>query len=128
MFSRVRLGIKLGSICYVLETGLRSREDKNPLSVKFFNRSGKKVALFWLDKKGRHKKIRKLKEGKSTMVETFETHAFMCAKKRGDPLMIDGNVIYFARQRFGSYGKQIEVDICKLPGKYIASRAYLIFQ
>ena len=76
------------------------------------------MALFWLDKKGRHKRIKKLKEGRSTTVETYETHAFMSAKKRGDPVMINGNVTYFARQPFGLYGKQVEVGINKIPGKY----------
>ena len=95
--------------------GLRSREDKNPLSVKFINRSGKMVNLYWLDKKGRHKKMKKLKEGKSVDIPTYETHAFMAVKKKGDPVTIDGNVTYFARPT-GSHGKQAEVEVRKLPG------------
>ena len=84
------------------------------MTVKFVNRSGKKVLLFKIDKKGRHKKVRKLKDSKSETVETYETTAFIAFNMKDDAeiMVIGDNAVYFASQAHS------QVDIRREPGWY----------
>ena len=77
---------------------LYSREDKNPMTVKFTNRTGKKIKLFWINKKGRRKRKGKLKDGQSKAVDTYETHVFMAFNKKlcREPLLINGSPVFYA--------------------------------
>lgn len=95
--------------------GPRTREEKKPLTIKFVNRSGRKVMLFKIDKKGKQKKIRKLKDGISEMIETYESTAFiaMNMKDDRDAVVIDANAVYFASSQHK------EVEIRREPGMYL---------
>lgn len=77
---------------------LYSREEKHPLTVKFTNRTGKKIQLFWINKKGRRKRKGKLKDGQSKTVDTYETHVFMAFNKKlsREPLLINGSPVFYA--------------------------------
>lgn len=80
------------------EFALYSREDKHPLTVKFTNKTGKKVQLFWINKKGRRKRKGKLKDGQSKTIDTYETHVFMAVNRKlsGEPLLINGSPVFYA--------------------------------
>lgn len=77
---------------------LFSREDKHPLTVKFTNKTGKKVQLFWINRKGRRKRKGKLKDGHSKTIDTYETHVFMAFNKKlsREPLSINGSPVFYA--------------------------------
>ncbi|XP_078365868.1 uncharacterized protein LOC144650085 [Oculina patagonica] len=80
------------------EYNLYSREDKHPLTVKFTNRTGKKIQLFWINKKGRRKRKGKLKDGQSKTLDTYQTHVFMAFNKKlsREPLLINGSPVFYA--------------------------------
>lgn len=96
---------------------LYSREDKHPLTVKFTNKTGKKVNLFWIDKRGRRKKKGKIKDGQSKTVDTYETHVFMAFNRKlsREPLQINGSPVFYAfPHKHGD--KQLGVEIKKPSG------------
>ena len=96
---------------------LYSREDKHPLTVKFTNKTGQKVQLFWINKKGRRKRRGKLKDGQSKTVDTYETHVFMAVNKKlsREPLLINGSPVFYAfPHKHG--GNHLEVEIKKPTG------------
>nr|XP_058964076.1 uncharacterized protein LOC131790839 [Pocillopora verrucosa] len=96
---------------------LYSKEDKHPLSVKFTNKAGKKVKLFWINKRGRRKRKGNIKEGQSKTVDTYETHVFMAFSRKlsREPLPINGSpVFYVFPHKHGD--KHVEVEIKKPSG------------
>jgi len=95
-----------------LYSGPRTREEKKPVTIKFVNRAGKKVVLFKIDKKGKQKKVRKLKDGKSESIETYESTAFIAMNTKDDSnsMVIGDNAVYFASSQHK------EVDIRREPG------------
>ena len=96
---------------------LYSREDKHPLTVKFTNKTGKKVQLFWINKKGRRKRKGKIKEGHSKSIDTYETHVFMAVNRKlsREPLLINGTPVFYAyAHKQGD--KHVEVEIKKPTG------------
>ena len=96
---------------------LYSKEDKHPLSVKFTNKAGKKVKLFWINKRGRRKRKGNIKEGQSKTVDTYETHVFMAFNRKlsREPLPINGSpVFYVFPHKHGD--KHVEVEIKKPSG------------
>ena len=104
--------------CFVMNMpALYSREDKHPLTVKFTNKTGKKVQLLWINKKGRRKRKGKLKDGQSKTIDTFETHVFMAVNKKlsREPLLINGSPVFYAfPHKHG--GNHLEVEIKKPTG------------
>ena len=104
---------------------LYSREDKHPLTVKFTNRTGKRIQLFWINNKGRRKRKGKLKDGHSKMVDTYETHVFMAFNKKlsREPLLINGSPVFYAfPQKHGS--SHLEVEIKKPSGTIQTVRCF----
>ena len=104
--------------CFVINLlALYSREDKHPLAVKFTNKTGKKVQIFWIDKKGRRRRKGKLKDGQSKTIDTYETHVFMAVNKKlsREPLLINGSPVFYAfPHKHG--GNHLEVEIKKPTG------------
>ena len=105
--------------CFVMNLpALYSREDKHPLTVKFTNRTGKKIQLFWINKKGRRKRKGKLKDGQSKTIDTYETHVFMAVNRKlsREPLLINGSPVFYAfPHKHGD--NHLEVEIKKPTGK-----------
>ena len=105
--------------CFVMNLpALYSREDKHPLTVKFTNRTGKKIQLFWINKKGRRKRKGKLKDGQSKTIDTYETHVFMAVNRKlsREPLLINGGPVFYAfPHKHGD--NHLEVEIKKPTGK-----------
>lgn len=96
---------------------LYSREDKHPLTVKFTNKTGKKVQVFWINKKGRRKRKGKLKDGHSKTIDTYETHVFMAMSRKlsREPLLINGSPVFYAfPHKQGD--KHVDVEIRKPTG------------
>lgn len=104
--------------CFVMNLlALYSREDKHPMTVKFTNKTGKKIQLFWINKKGRRKRKGKLKDGQSKTIDTYETHVFMAVNKKlsREPLLINGSPVFNAfPHKHG--GNHLEVEIKKPTG------------
>ena len=105
--------------CFVMNLpALYSREDKHPLTVKFTNKTGKKIQLFWINKKGRRKRKGKLKDGQSKTIDTYETHVFMAVNRKlsREPLLINGGPVFYAfPHKHGD--NHLEVEIKKPTGK-----------
>lgn len=96
---------------------LYSKEDKHPLSVKFTNKAGRKVKLYWINERGRRKRKGKIKEGQSKTVDTYETHVFMAFSRKvsREPLPINGSPVFNAfPHKHGD--KLVEVEIKKPSG------------
>ncbi|XP_020632729.1 uncharacterized protein LOC110069541 [Orbicella faveolata] len=107
--------------CFVMNLlALYSREDKHPMTVKFTNKTGKKIQLFWINKKGRRKRKGKLKDGQSKTIDTYETHVFMAVNKKlsREPLLINGSPVFYAfPHKHG--GNHLEVEIKKPTGSSV---------
>lgn len=104
--------------CFVMNLlALYSREDKHLLTVKFTNKTGKKVQLFWINKKGRRKRKGKLKDGQSKTIDTYETHVFMAVNRKlsREPLLINGSPVFYAFP-YKHGDNHLEVEIKKPTG------------
>lgn len=96
------------------EHPLYSKEDKHPMTVKFINKTGKKVQVFWINKKGRRKRKGKIKDGHSKTIDTYETHVFMAMNRKlsREPLLINGSPVFYAfPHKQGD--KHVDVEIRK---------------
>ncbi|XP_074616259.1 uncharacterized protein LOC141875770 [Acropora palmata] len=93
---------------------LYSKEDKHPLTVRFTNKTGKKVQMFWINKKGRRKRKGKIKPGHSKSIDTFETHVFMALNRKlsSEPLLINGTPVFYAFP-YNQGDQHVEVEIRK---------------
>lgn len=93
---------------------LYSKEDKHPLTVRFTNKTGKKVQMFWINKKGRRKRKGKIKPGHSKSIDTFETHVFMALNRKlsSEPLLINGTPVFYAFP-YNEGDQHVEVEIRK---------------
>ncbi|XP_032238847.1 formin-like protein 18 [Nematostella vectensis] len=95
--------------------GPHSVEERNHLNVTFVNRSGRKVIIYQIDKKGRFKKLCKVKDGKNISTDTFETTHFTALDPKGKTGLIIGvNTIYIATPDH-SGSKHVTVEVKKEP-------------
>uniref|UniRef100_A0A7M5XJJ7 von Hippel-Lindau disease tumour suppressor beta domain-containing protein n=1 Tax=Clytia hemisphaerica TaxID=252671 RepID=A0A7M5XJJ7_9CNID len=86
------------------EDYLRSKDESQPVTVKFVNKTTFKVKLYWLDFKGDLKKPCKIKEGRVEKVDSYEGHKYMAFGYYGK-LVINGNELFIVRTGHGSHGK-----------------------
>jgi len=96
------------------EDYVRSKDAKQPVTVKFVNKTTSKVKLYWIDYKGKFKKSGKIKEGRAEVVDSYEGHKFMVEGKKSSDPVINGNEMFIVRTGHGSHG-EVKADITHGP-------------
>ncbi|XP_066923649.1 uncharacterized protein [Clytia hemisphaerica] len=103
-----------------IRAGLRSLYLDKPVRVKFVNHSGKEVQLYWINFVGECEKAFKILDGKSEVVDTFETHPWIAAnarnKKVSHAFTIGNNLVYYPLMGPNG-GKYAVAEIRKAPEK-----------
>lgn len=61
--------------------------------------------MYWINEKGKFKKMDKLKEGRIEVIKTFETHPFSAEGKKGRDPVINGNIVFFPQPYPGGHGE-----------------------
>ena len=89
-----------------------AKHSKYPINVKFVNKSGDKVKVYWIDEKGKFKKVLKLKEGRIDVLGTFEGYAFIA----DDDAIINGNTMFLVHTAPGGHG-EVKAEITRGPSK-----------
>jgi len=81
-----------------IRAGLRSIYSDKPVRVKFVNHSGKEVQLYWINFVGECEKAFKILDGKSEVIDTYETHPWIAANARNKKVhhafTICNNLVY----------------------------------
>ena len=95
---------------------MRSKDAKQPVTVKFVNKTTSKVKLYWIDYKGKFKKSAKIKEGRIEVIDSYEGHKFMAEGKKSSDPVINGNEMFIVRTGHGSHG-EVKADITHGPSK-----------
>ena len=68
------------------EAGLRSQESKQRATIRFVNRTGALVHLYWLDYKGERNLRARVPAGQEHLVETFASHPWIAVDEKGETL------------------------------------------
>ena len=103
------------TVSHFLCAGFRSKNEKYPLKVRFYNKTGRKVKLIWLNYDGDCEKICTVKDGKSELIDTYETHPWSADDKKGKCLVIGKNIVFFPKAVSGMHG-EIKAEIKRGPG------------
>jgi len=68
------------------ETRLHSQESKEPGTIRFVNRTGGLIHLYWLDYKGERALRARVPAGGEYVVETFASHPWVAVDEKGATL------------------------------------------
>jgi von Hippel-Lindau disease tumour suppressor protein. len=106
---------------FLVRAGLRSLYCDKPVRVKFVNHSGKEVQLYWINYVGECEKAFKILDGKSEVIDTFETHPWIAAnarnKKVSHAFTVGNNLVYYPLLGPNG-GKYAVAEIRKAPGNF----------
>jgi len=70
--------------------------------------------LYWIDERGKFKKITKLKRGQTEDIDTFESHPFVAESKDGHGAVINGNVAFVPEHAPGGHSS-VRAEITNEP-------------
>ena len=88
--------------------------------MKFVNHSGREVQLYWIDYHGECEKAFKIADGKSEIIDTYESHPWVAANARNRKVhhafTINSNLVYYPTIAIDG-GRYSVAEIRKAPGK-----------
>ena len=87
--------------------------------MKFVNHSGREVQLYWIDYHGECEKAFKIADGKSEIIDTYESHPWVAANARNRKVhhafTINSNLVYYPTISIDG-GRYSVAEIRKAPG------------
>eukprot|EP00112_Aurelia_sp_Birch-Aquarium-sp1_P003318 Seg1370.13 transcript_id=Seg1370.13/GoldUCD/mRNA.D3Y31 product="von Hippel-Lindau disease tumor suppressor" protein_id=Seg1370.13/GoldUCD/D3Y31 len=111
-----RQGQPLGQV----RAGLRSLSSDKPVRVKFVNHSGREVQLYWINYHGECEKAFKIADGKSEIIDTYESHPWVAANARNRKVhhafTVNSNLVYYPTVGVDG-GRYSVAEIRKAPEK-----------
>ena len=103
-----------------VRAGLRSLSSDKPVRVKFVNHSGREVQLYWINYHGECEKAFKIADGKSEIIDTYESHPWVAANARNRKVhhafTVNSNLVYYPTVGVDG-GRYSVAEIRKAPGE-----------
>ncbi len=97
------------------------------MRVKFVNHSGREVQLYWINYIGECEKAFKIADGKSEIIDTYESHPWFAANARNRKVhhafTVNSNLVYYPTVGVDG-GRYSVAEIRKAPGN---SRMHSLF-